>query len=261
MTAEEIKKQLQPWVETRRRPAWLPVLEPGLRDPKGSHFGGGAWIPEGEEAPTCGGCGETLRLLLQLNLASLPEGAHGALPKSGLLQVFYCEDEECEQEEDAAMGFSDAHHVRTIPLAADGRVVESAEPFAPNSIVGWKAVTDIPHASEHDELGLKFEYDFKAKRQRVHCDEVGLHSDWIPLDALEAEEISQSLDGDKLRGWPYWVQGPEYPRCPQCRQPMTNVFQIESEKGLPYMWGDSGVVQVTHCERHPDVMTMGWACC
>lgn len=258
MTAEELLEKVKPWLEKQRRPAWLPILEEGLRDPKGSHFGGGAWIPEGQAAPLCGRCQERLRLLVQLDLATLPEGAHQSLPQSGLLQVFYCEDDECEREAEAYLAFSPAHLARVV-ASGPGRVEESGEPFQPKSITGWEQVEDLPHPEDASEHGLRTEYDFQQNRVRFLCPEAGLDT-WLSQDELEIEAVTQAREGDKLRGWPFWIQSPEYPRCPRCGSEMTNVLQIDSEKGVPHMWGDAGIVQVMQCPKDPDVLTMNWSC-
>jgi hypothetical protein len=66
--------------------------------------------------------------------------------------------------------------------------------------------------------------------------------------------------GDKLLGWPHWIQGVEYPECPTCEARMEYVFQIDSEKNLPLMWGDGGIAHVTRCPTHREVFALGWAC-
>ncbi len=66
--------------------------------------------------------------------------------------------------------------------------------------------------------------------------------------------------GDTLLGWPHWIQGVEYPECPKCKARMEHVFQIDSEKNLPLMWGDMGIAHVTRCPTHREVLALGWAC-
>ena len=51
--------------------------------------------------------------------------------------------------------------------------------------------------------------------------------------------------GEKLGGWPMWVQSVEYPSCPECGAEMTLLFQIDSERNLPYMFGDVGCGHIT----------------
>ncbi len=261
MTPEKILQQLQPWIAQHRRTAWIPKVAETAGPPNGSRYGGQPWLSKGAEHPGCGHCRRPLRLLLQLDLGSLPEGARGALPSSGLFQAFYCEHQDCESEVGGSVPFSELHSVRVVEASAETQPAAPVEePFPAKAIVGWEAKDDLPSAAEHEDLGLSYDYDFKAKTVKVRCPAVGLDSPPFPLGELEAEQISQAVEGDKLRGWPYWIQGPEYPQCPRCASRMETIFQIESEKNLPYMWGDAGIVQLSQCKQHPEVLALNWSC-
>jgi len=260
MTSEEILQRLQPWIDKHRRTAWFPKVSDSAGEPTGSRFGGTPWLPQGASVPHCGRCERPLRMLLQLELGALPVGARGALPAVGLLQAFYCEDPDCELQPEGSMPFSVLHAVRILSPSAEGILAAPAEkPFPARAIVGWEPRPDFPSAAEQPDLGLSFDYDFKAGTMRIRCPEVGLETPSIPLEVLEAEEISNASGGDKLRGWPAWVQGVEYPRCPKCEGWMELIFQLESEKNLPHMWGDAGIVHLTQCPKDPEVLTLGWA--
>lgn len=65
---------------------------------------------------------------------------------------------------------------------------------------------------------------------------------------------------DKLFGFPYWVQGPEYPHCPDCGDEMRLVMQLDSDDHLPYSFGDAGCGHLTQCAEHGDRLAFGWAC-
>src|SRR5262245_13980542 len=70
----------------RERTAYLADTEDGAFG-AGSGFGGHPYLPEGVEHPECPNCGDPLMLLVQLDIASLPDGiARG----EGLIQVLYC---------------------------------------------------------------------------------------------------------------------------------------------------------------------------
>ena len=66
----------------------------------------------------------------------------------------------------------------------------------------------------------------------------------------------------KLGGTPDWVQGDETPSCPDCKQPMSFVAQIDSiehdsdknphsvdalSDDQKWMFGDVGMIYVFHC--------------
>jgi uncharacterized protein YwqG len=255
MTAEEIRRALEPWKVSHQRRAWKPRVTPGEGAPAGSRYGGAAWLPDGV-APRCKSCEEPMPLLLQLNLFDTP-GELGA----GLLQVFYCADPDCEQECDGWSPFSAMHLVRIV-ASDDGALDAARESNHPaQSIVAWDDLVDEPHPEDQHDLGLEIQYDFQAKTIAVRCAAVNLDSPPVPLSELEVEQIANAASGDKLLGWPYWIQGAEYPACPKCSAPMRVLFQLDSEEHLPIMWGDSGIAHVSQCPAHPEVLTMGWACC
>ncbi|AKJ02473.1 uncharacterized protein YwqG [Archangium gephyra] len=257
--AEAILKALEPWRNKHRRTAWLPQVKNGPGPAHGSRFGGLPWLPSGESHPACGNCKRPLRLLLQLNLLSLPEEVRQRLGP-GLLQAFYCEHEDCEQECDGWSPFSEAHRLRIIDVGHGNMAAPAGKPFPPKEISGWKQAEDLPSAAEHEELGLDFDYDFEANTVRIRCAELGLDAPPIGIHDLEAETVANASMGDKLLGWPHWIQGVEYPECPQCKTRMEYVFQIDSEHNLPLMWGDLGTAHITRCPNHPEVLALGWAC-
>ena len=61
----------------------------------------------------------------------------------------------------------------------------------------------------------------------------------------EDDEENQPKQGDKLYGWPGWVQGVEYPSCTKCSKPMELVMQLDSEDNIPFMYGDAGCAHLT----------------
>lgn len=78
---------------------------------------------------------------------------------------------------------------------------EGLEPFPPGTIVGWQEIT-----------------------VRLDCPEPGLTAEQR-LDEGLAEAVGTVATGDKLAGWPDWVQGMEYPSCPECGQRLRLVLQ------------------------------------
>src|SRR5205085_9692765 len=112
-----------------------------------------------------------------------------------------------------------------------------ADWFPARTITGWKPVDDYPNWEEAEQLGLD-----------------------LSDDEIEAIEEYYPISGDKLGGWPDWVQGVEYPACPSCGETMRLVFQIDSEDNLPYMFGDAGCGHITQCKTHKEQLAFGWAC-
>jgi uncharacterized protein YwqG len=85
----------------------------------------------------------------------------------------------------------------------------------------------------------------------------------VELEEDEEEALMERdfpRHGEKLLGWPAWVQGVEYPKCRICGREMALVFQVDSEHNLPYMFGDAGVGHVTQCPEHHAELAFGWAC-
>jgi uncharacterized protein YwqG len=258
-----VLRALDPWLQRQRRPAWRPVTTKGVRGR--SQIGGLPLLRRGEGWPICARCGEARQLFLQLDSGDLPCGAQWV--GSGVLQVFYCT--RCAGEIEGWAPFSDAHVVRMVPSDELSPPPPDAGERAlrPAAITGWEAFEDLPQPAEHDELGLNLYYDFRTKTIAVRCPSIGVSIEGVDLEAQDddgrelAEAISAAAAGDKLGGWPHWIQGVEYPSCPRCAARMALVFQLGSEDNLDFMFGDSGVAHVTQCPQHPDVVALAWACC
>ena len=80
---------------------------------------------------------------------------------------------------------------------------------------------------------------------RLECQELGLAFDNIK-DRMLAENVANGELGDKLAGWPAWIQNVKYPNCPGCGRRMAHVFQVDSEGHVPFMFGDAGCARITH---------------
>jgi len=147
------------------------------------------------------------------------------------------------------------------PAAPPDRATCPREPghFPSRQTIGWKELDDYPHPEEHEGLGLKYTYDFKAGTVQLDCQELALTFKDVRDEQL-AETVASAVAGDKLAGWPSWVQGADYPKCPRCERRMDLVFQIDSEDNVPFMWGDVGCGHITQCPDHKDVVAFGWAC-
>jgi uncharacterized protein YwqG len=261
MDTPGIVRSLEPWLAKHRRPAWKPVVRAGDGLPTASKFSGTPWIAPESPWPKCGECKKLLPLLLQLDLSGLPKDL-GSPFGSGLLQLFYCTRENCAGSGGWEPFGDDLSRVRIVHPAGPGSPAagpKDLEPFPAKQIVDWKRIIDLPKPAEHDELGLRYTYDHKAGTTRLECKELGLDFKEVRDDGL-AEAISNSELGDKLGGWPCWIQGMDYPNCPQCGKRMVLIFQLDSEDNLPFMFGDVGCGHITQCPQHKDVVAFGWAC-
>lgn len=237
-TGGHVPPQLAPF----KRPAWVPVVEEGDGVITDSKFAGTPWLGASEEWPVCPNCGRHIQLFLQLNLAQLPEAARGEYGE-GLIQLFYCTNAEalCDSKCEAFFPFSRSVVVRLVapegePNAAPAPEIKRA--FPPRLIVGWRETDDYPNVDESAELGVELE---RAESEAL-------------------EEAGYPRPGDKLAGWPQWIQGIEYPDCPDCGETMRLVFQIDSEDNIPFGFGDVGCSHITQCATHKEQLGFGWAC-
>lgn len=262
MSPDAIREAFEPWRRAHTRKAWKPIV--GESSDSRSWFGGLPLAPaveasEDEAWPVCEDCGEPMRLLLQLDLAALPE-EFDAPVREGVLQVFYCgsDDGSCETWQP----FSGTHHLRIVEPGTDEATPPGGvEPWDKVVITGFEPFDDVPDAEEHERLGVEYTYDFNRDVVHVKSREPAIELEGIGLDLdPDVEEIiSEAAPGDKLGGWPMWVQGPEYPVCPECEEPMEYLFQVDSEDHLDHMFGDAGCGHVTQCRQHPQVLAFGWA--
>ena len=256
---DEVLAALAPWVAAHRRPAWRPRVAPGEPAGARSTFGGRAWLAPGEAPPACGVCGRPLPLLLQLDLGALPAELAGRYG-SGLLQLFACDQDACAAE-GAWAAFSDvASLVRVVP-ASERSVAPSTAPaagFPASAIVGWERFDDQPDPEDHELAGLTAAYDVDLRTVTLRCPEVGVQAT-VPLDDLEVDDIARAAEGDKLAGWPSWVQARDYPNCPTCGEAMRVVFQLASDDHLSFGFGDTGIGHVTQCPTHLRTVAFAWS--
>ncbi|WP_300523539.1 DUF1963 domain-containing protein [Alcanivorax sp.] len=238
MLPEEIKLKLAPLSRTAWRPRIGPAV-PGAR----SKFGGLPLLRPDESWPCCGHCHQPMQLFVQLDSGDLPADA-GQPFGDGVLQVFYCTnmEEECEVFCQAHLPFSEASLSRVIPRdqtqGFDALPVTIPDAFPEQSLTGWSRHNDFPDQQET----------------------VAINDD-LPdgtLALLHAHRPAPRA-GDKLLGWPHWVQNVDYPTCPCCQKNMNFVMQLDSTDTLPFWFGDYGCAYVFQCENHPEVMTMTWS--
>jgi hypothetical protein len=248
---------LAPWRAQNTRPAWKPstVTAPlGTR----SWFGGAPLMVPNEPWPACSKCQHPMQFLLQLDLSTLPNRRQ--LPaREGLIQLFYCSRSSGSCDEWDA--FSGAQLARLLPGPLQQASGQAQVPPLPQAwIARWDELADLPSHEDHGAAGLAVTYDFKARLMSIAAPEFGVHFERVPLDVDCTRITGDAATGDKLGGWPHWIQGNEYPLCPTCGTQMVLVFQLDSEDNLPIMFGDTGIGHITQCPEHPEVLAFAWAC-
>jgi uncharacterized protein YwqG len=228
-----------------KKTAWFPVVEKKTSSVLASKFSGIPLLAENETWPKCGSCHQEMQLFVQLNACELPKEAQQAFG-GGILQVFYCtnfEQTDKNSECDAYFPFANSALLRILDPANIVAKTLNASPvidaFEEKVIVGWQATDDYPDSEELEELGIELS---NAESELLY-------------------EQGYPKIGDKLLGWPAWIQGIEYPDCPDCGDRMTLIFQLDSEDNVDYMFGDGGIAHVTQCAKHPDKLAIAWACC
>lgn len=236
--------EIPPDVDAHARTAWVPRTEESDGELGASKFCGRPWLAADEAWPPCPNCDRPLQLFLQLDLTELPAGAQEVCGDEGLLQLFYCVSSNpmCELDCEAYLPFARSVVARWVedPSGPTNRDASGPdEPFPARKITGWRPTKDLP-----GWLDLTQELD-------------GEVSDAV---ADRLAEAGFPLTEDKLGGWPAWVQGLEYPQCPECGDRMEVIFQIDSEDNVPHMFGDAGTGHLSRCPSHPHVLTFSWAC-
>ncbi len=204
-----------------------------------SKFGGFPYLRNENDWPICPNCQNHKQLFLQLEMEKLP-----AKPQQGLLQLFYCTNQEtdCDSELDAWSPFSEAVTCRKIEIEGESASITPKldSIFEEKNIINWEAKDDFPHYEELYDLELDID------------DEIG--------EIISEEELRPTLEKDKLFGYPYWVQSIEYPFDRKTGTRMELIFQIDSEDNLPYMFGDVGIGHITQSPDNEYELAFGWAC-
>ena len=227
-------------LQTHERTAYIPLIkETAPTFSADSKIGGYPYLRNKEDWPSCPNCGNHLQLFLQLDLQELPEQA-----QEGLVQFFFCTNRKllCAEIFDSFLPYSRAHATRLItPQGPSASITPQIDELFPErQIINWETRADYPHYVELKDLGI--------------------HTNWKLYEQLEQTEQGICLTGDKLFGWPHWVQGPEYPLDRKTGNPLKLVFQFDSEVNLPYMFGDLGIGHLTQSPDRPEELAFAWAC-
>lgn len=235
-------KQLLETLEKHKRTAYLPVTK--VVKPKfssSSKIGGLPYLRSAEDFPICPNCKNHLQLFLQLNMDEIPEKK-----STGLIQLFYCTnlDPHCEMYLESFFPFSEGVVCRKIEVNGESASIDidTNKIFEERQIIEWEAKADYPHFDEYEQLGIDIDLDYEI------------------YDLIEERKIGLTLEGDKLFGWPCWVQSVEYPFDRQTGKQMELLFQLDSEINLPFMFGDAGIGHLTQSPDNENELAFTWAC-
>lgn len=164
-----------------------------------------------------------------VDVARIPAAARAQRRDAFIPQV-------AEGDAPGASGFA------VVPALRAGEAIAAAPPvpagmFPPRRITGWARVDDYPDAEELESMGATLE---------------------VPTwEAYDGQDLPRG--GDKLLGWPAWVQGVDYASCPRCGTRMEQLVQLTSEGNLPWRIGDMGTCHVLQCPAHHDALSFTWA--
>jgi len=195
----------------------------------------------------CLSCQKELTFFFQLRGEDLPVAmGQEQLKAEEMLQMFFCTAGDCSSFD----AFSGSQCVRVITpsshQAADLVTIKAGASQTPcaweqRRLVRWKRTVDVP-AEEDFEL-----YGLPERNEAAEDDD-------------DEDEEAGPYSGEKLSGFPYWVQCNEQPDCPQCQTKMEFIFQVASEGLFDWCFGDCGVGHIFQCPKHKDVVTFVWAC-
>jgi hypothetical protein len=228
------------WIARWSRRPFTPRTREGDGPVTASKFCGAALLLPGEAWPVCPGCDQPMRLFVQLDLATLP----AELPhphREGMVQLFYCTNGEpvCEVDHEAWQPFGKSTLARWL---------------SPAEMKAAAAAKNAPQDPADEPAAVILGWDPGPPELPGYEEEVP------PPDDEEIDDALRPRPGDKLGGWPAWVQGPEYPKCPRCHARMLYLLQLESNGLCRHQFGDLGAGHLSQCPEHPEVVAFGWAC-
>jgi hypothetical protein len=186
-------------------------------------------------------------LLLQLDLGKAPEDDDRVWGE-GLLQLFYCTNPDAPCNDLGGNRLARIVRPERGGAAAKAPKIKKAPP--PRRITGWAVAAEVP--SWHELKALKLKSLPKDVRAGGFSYDDGRDGDEVGKMELDAQL------GDKLGGWPRWIQSRDVPRCPTCRSEMRLLFQLDENNNLEIEWGDAGCSYLFQCPEHPEQLDFAW---
>jgi len=193
------------------------------------------YLPTGTQWPKCGDCEEPMRFFLQFDLSLLPNESpdKARFGSQGLVQLFVCADNGCY---DHYAAFSKCSLVRLVDLPTSEHEKQQAEAttvpeadvsknsFDEISVVGVEkqSTLEVPNHEELLSKGTRVSFSKQCKRFLLLLEIITQEEFNAILEGGEAQDaydgqVSGPKGGIKVGGWPFWVQGVEYPDCPECK--------------------------------------------
>ena len=229
--------ELQEWLRGKALPALRLRVEPTDLEslsPVESHLGGPPFWPEDEPWPVCGQCDRPLTFVGQVRLDG--EGAP-RVGRAKLLTFHYCfHCLPCDADEASAYRlrlYDDIDAVRQSQRPRPDADDPDHTRWAPVPCrITFEPVRSVPrwYDAEPELAGL----DLGADPWETY------------LAAARAVAPAPNVES-RLGGYPDWVQGSDWPSCPECGRRMHLIWQLDSEPEARIMWGDTGRVYVFAC--------------
>ena len=203
-----------------------------------SKFGGLPYLNKESDWCICSGCNRPMSLFVQLNLEETPIKYAN---NKGLLQVFYCTTLTCNLANENYVPFNAGVVVRRLEVNTEQCAILTQLPdglmiFPENRINKWSKVEDYPHPESYHTLDII----------------------WNETTNDILEDFEPAIEGDKIGGYPAFVQGHQIVFDPEDNTPYTFLMQIDSQDNLPFMFGDMGRAYVCYHPQKPDKLALFW---
>lgn len=195
-----------------------------------SYIGGTPYFEENKKTPICRLCKKPMMFVFQLYI---PENNHNVL-----YSFFYCF--ECSQV-NGNKGFEIVKSINpSLKKLTTNPNLKSDIPYAEFKFEPYWSIPDWESLHEtYPDLALSISKEFKE-------DSWGMYEQ-------EREGILGDLAFDSFsfyKGYPHFLNKPEFPKCDCCNQQMELWLQIDSYDDLGLVWDDFGCLHIFKCKNN-----------